>query len=158
MKKRIPIYHFVLAGVMILSLFLPYTQWNGGDRICALCNTQTVTPTPAYALSGFHHIHYTVLPILGMMSISVITLAVRNRFTAIVSVVLSVILVLSIPVEMVGIFGLSQLTVGIGFILSVFAIFSFLGFNIANLIWIRKNVGRRATSRTSVHILDTDFI
>ena len=158
MKKRIPIYHFVLVGLMFATLFLPYSQWNGGDMSCMLCNRPNPTPVPAYMLSGFHDFQYTILPILGMMFISTITLVARNRFTAIAGVVLSVFLVLSIPIELIGIFFLSQLSMGIGIIFSFLLIFTFLGFNIANLVWVCRNVKRQVNHRSKIQILDTDFV
>ena len=98
MKKRIPIYHYICLGMVIGSLFLPWTQYDlysGG-----LFNNHTLV-RPDILKAGLSY-EGTYFVAGSMLLTSVVVLAIRNIATGIIGLILSFGLLLYMPLLGIG--------------------------------------------------------
>lgn len=156
MKQKIPVYHFIIIGVVLASLFLPYKEYdlyysNGIFGAGSLKETDVQE-------AGINLIE-SIIPLIILILTSFMVLIARNLATAIVGLILSILLVLYLPFEaFILTFTLfspkKDVHVDIGFYISVLAILSYLVFTILHLI----QVSRERKKTVKVKAVETDLL
>jgi hypothetical protein len=156
MSRKFPIYHFVIIGVVFVSLFLPYKEYdlhyNNGIFGSGGLKESGVQE------SGINLIE-SIVPLIVLILTSFMALIARNLATAIVGLILSILLVLYLPFEaFVLTFTIfspkKDVHVQIGFYISVLAILSYLVFTILHLI----QVSRERKKTVKVKAVETDIL
>jgi len=155
MKKRIPIYHYICVGVVLGSLFLPWTKhdlYTGG-----LFSTLSLVKTDVIKAGLYYEGTYVVL--LAMIIISAVQLIIRNLGTAIIGLVLAVGQVLYMPLLAFGLtftlFGSERnIELQIGYYICALSVVVYFGFAIWNLVY----VNRKRKSKTEKLIPNEDLL
>ena len=156
MKQKIPVYHFIIIGFVIASLFLPYKEYDlyYSNGIFGAGSLKEADVQEA----GINLIE-SIIPLIILILTSFMVLIARNLATAIVGLLLSNLLVLYLPFEaFILTFTLfspkKDVHVDIGFYISLLAILSYLIFTILHLI----QVSRERKKTVKVKAVETDLL
>ena len=156
MKQKIPVYHFIIIGFVIASLFLPYKEYDlyYSNGIFGAGSLKEADVQEA----GINLIE-SIIPLIILILTSFMVLIARNLATAIVGLILSILLVLYLPFEaFILTFTLfspkKDVHVDIGFYISLLAILSYLIFTILHLI----QVSRERKKTVKVKAVETDLL
>jgi hypothetical protein len=156
MKQKIPVYHFIIIGVVLASLFLPYKEYD-------LYYSNGIFGAGSLKESGVQEVGInlieSIIPLIILILTSFMVLIARNLATAIVGLILSILLVLYLPFEaFILTFTLfspkKDVHVDIGFYISALAILSYLVFTILHLI----QVSRERKKTVKIKAVETDLL
>ncbi len=157
MKKRIPIYHYICLGMVIGSLFLPWTKfdlYSGG-----IFKSHTLVETGLLESGLAYEGVYFVVGI--MLLISAIVLAIRNIATGIIGLVLAFGLLVYMPLLGMGLtfslFGSHRnIDLQLGYYVSLLSVIAYLGFTIWNLVYVARANKKETRKMVAGDLLD-DF-
>lgn len=156
MSRKFPLYHFIIIGIVLVSLFLPYKEYD-------LYYSNGIFGSGAMQEAGVQeagiNLIESIIPLIVLILTSFTVLISRNLATAIVGLILSILLVLYLPFEaFVLTFTIfspkKDVHVQIGFYISVLAILSYLVFTILHLI----QVSRERKKTVKVKAVETDLL
>ena len=139
MSKRIPIYHYISIGLMLLTLFLPYRTYDlyaGG-----FWQTSSLIEENVHELGMEVELVYGLIATLILTSVTM--LVKRNLATAIIGLIMSFGMVLFLPLLAFALtfhlFGPSRNEeLGLGYMIAVVTVISYFGFAISHLVYTVK--------------------
>lgn len=139
MSKRIPFYHYICYGVLLLSMALPYRQYDlysGG-----WFSTNTLVQSSVQD-SGLEFEFCYVL-VIAMLATSLILVIQRNLATAIIGLIFSFGMVLFLPLLAFALtfslFGPERnMELKVGYAMGALSVLTYFGFTIVHLVFVVK--------------------
>lgn len=138
--KRIAIYHYICFGLIIVSMFLPYNEYDQYTSFSFFGSSSLIEESQHEI--GFNFPPAWVLP--GLMAITIITLHIkRNLATAIIGLIFGFLNLLYLPllgfILVFTLFGSQRnKTIDIGFVLAGLVVITYFGFLISHLVKVVK--------------------